>query len=67
MGSKHARRGGREHLFHLPGSGMNLTLDDLMNGNGKKPRGNREMEVIDPRTNQIIGRMSVRDLLRKFG
>lgn len=46
--------GGREHLFHMPGYDFNFTLDEVV-------------EIIDPSTHQINGRMKIRDLLEKFG
>jgi hypothetical protein len=46
--------GGRSHLFHIPGTPSNFTLDETV-------------EIIDPSTHEINGRMTIRKLLEKFG
>jgi len=63
MVEKMTRKGrGRGYLFHIPGSGINITLEDLLNGDETG-----EVEVIEPATNRPIGLYAHRDLLRKFG
>lgn len=48
------QRRGREFFFHIPGTDFNLELDDTL-------------EIIDPTTRRVNGRMSMRDIMKKFG
>ena len=52
---KRKNTGGRSRdQFHIPGSDFNFTLEEVV-------------EIIDPSTNKVNGRATLRELLEKFG